>query len=73
MEQMQQSKQGIFRGSHPSGIEDEGELAYVSMEFWMLEDNGVDSIMSATNEKFNRLLSFQQGWQACKDYYKLNT
>jgi hypothetical protein len=69
MEQLQQKNtQGIFPGRHPSGL-DKDELVYVSMEFWMLEDNGLDSIMSATNEKFNRLLSFQQGWKACKDYY----
>ena len=53
---------------HPSGIEDEGELAYVSMEFWVNSDGGVDSILNAEDEKFNRLLSFQQGWKACKDF-----
>ena len=58
---------------HPSGIEDEGELAYVSMEFWVNSDGGVDSILNAEDEKFNRLLSFQQGWKACKDFYKINT
>ena len=73
MEQMRQNKQEIFRGNHPSGIEDEGELAFVSMEFWIKSDGGAESIMSAENAKFDRLLSFQQGWQACKDYYKLNT
>lgn len=59
--------------NHPSGIEDEGELAYVSMEFWMNSDGGVESIMHSTDAKFDRLLSFQQGWKACKDFYKSNT
>lgn len=58
---------------HPSGIEDEGELAHVSMEFWMKSDGGVDSILHPTYAKFDRLLSFQQGWKACKDFYKINT
>lgn len=57
--------------SHPSGIEDEGELAFVSMEFWMMEPNGVDAIFTANEEVFNRLLAFQLGWQAAKNYYKI--
>ena len=57
---------------HPSGLEDEGELAYVSMEFWMSTETGTDSTMGATHEDFNKLLAFQQGWKACKDYYKIN-
>lgn len=56
---------------HPSGIEDEGELAYVSMEFWMSKETGVDSIMSATHTDFDKLLAFQQGWKACKDFYEV--
>ena len=56
---------------HPSGLEDDGELAYVSMEFWVNSDGGLDSVLDAKDEKFNRLLSFQQGWKACKDFYKI--
>ena len=59
--------------NHPSGIEDEAELAHVSMEFWMKSGGGVESIMHSTDVKFDRLLSFQQGWKACKDFYKIRT
>lgn len=58
---------------HPSGLDDDAEIAFVSMEFWMSNDTGVDSVMSATNEDFNKLLAFQQGWKACKDYYRIET
>lgn len=51
---------------HPSGIGDNAELAYVSMEFWM-------STEDARLEDWDRLLAFQRGWQACKNYYKINT
>ena len=56
---------------HPSGIEDEDELARISLKFWMSTEIGVDSIMEATHEDFNKLLAFQQGWKACKDFYKI--
>jgi hypothetical protein len=59
--------------SHPSGIEDEGELAYISMEFWANSDGGNVYVGETENAKFDRLLSFQQGWKACKDFYKINT
>lgn len=59
--------------NHPSGIENEAELAHVSMEFWLHSDGGVESIMHSTDAKFDRLLSYQQGWKACKDFYKINT
>lgn len=49
---------------HPSGITDEGELAYVSAEFWMTTED-------AKSNDWDRLLAFQRGWQACKKYYKI--
>lgn len=74
MEQMQEkNKLEIFHGQHPSGLTEESELAFVSMEFWTKSDGGVESIMHSEDAKFDRLLSFQQGWKACKDYYKINT
>ena len=55
---------------HPSGLE-ESELAFVSMEFWMLPEN-LEPAEGITNQVWDRLLSFQQGWKACKDLYKIN-
>lgn len=52
---------------HPSGIEDEAELAYISIEFWSLPDSDYNDPII-----WDRLLSFQQGWKACKDFYKIN-
>ena len=74
-QQSLKKQQQTFLGplNHPSGIEDEGELAYISMEFWINSDGGADSIMHSTDAKFDRLLSYQQGWKACKDFYKINT
>jgi hypothetical protein len=55
---------------HPSGINDEGELGFVSMEFWMMPEN-VKNI-GINPQVWDRLLSFQQGWKACKDFHKIN-
>lgn len=59
---------------HPSGIEDEGELAYVSMDFWVHPDNAnLSRNESGTWSEpgvWERLLAFQQGWKACSDYHK---
>lgn len=52
-------------------ISDDAELAYVSVEFFARTSEG-----SAVNLRENRwaeLLSFQNGWDACKDFYKINT
>ena len=56
---------------HPSGL-DGAELAFVSGSFWMLVDN-----INLSRDKegtwsepgvWERLLAFQQGWKACKDF-----
>lgn len=47
--------------SHPSGLSG-GELAHVSMEFWC-------STVYKADKDFEKLLAFQLGWKACKDYY----
>jgi hypothetical protein len=57
--------------THPSGIEDEAELANVSMEFWTKIVSELDPVN--LNEAYSHLLTFQQGWQACKEWYKINT
>lgn len=54
---------------HPSGLEDEDELASVSVKFfseysninWLHEEN-----------MWAALLAFQKGWKACKDFYKIS-
>lgn len=55
--------------THPSGLNDDGELAYVSMEFWMKIHPELPKM--SLEDTYSHLLSFQQGWKACKDYQKL--
>lgn len=52
---------------HPSGIEDEAELANVSAEFWKVAE-----VPAIDPHVWDRLLSFQQGYKYCKDVYKIN-
>ena len=54
---------------HPSGLENEGEIAYVSNEFWNLLN---EKKAIQTRNAWAALLDFQQGWKACKDFYKIN-
>lgn len=56
---------------HPSGLEDKDEIIEVSAEFYStvaqeMEEAGMTNILE-------HLLTFQQGWKACKDAYKINT
>lgn len=61
----------LFPGSHPSGINNEGELAYVSAEYFSTAFNsGV--LKPNSKEMWDTLLSFQKGWKACKDFYSIN-
>jgi len=57
--------------THPSGLK-EAELAFVSFEFWMLPDNANLSRdeQGTWSEPgvWERLLAFQQGWKASKDF-----
>lgn len=65
----QQKEPAISPGSqHPSGLED-SELAFVSMEFWAQEYNR--NATAVMPETWSKLLAFQQGWKACKDFYKV--
>lgn len=57
---------------HPSGLEDEGELAYVSAQFFSVYHDRLDPGFAAEAEKWENLLAFQKGWKACKDFYKIN-
>lgn len=72
MNQQQKKQETCPGSSHPSGLE-ESELAYVSVDFWSKYDNGVTQIIVDEKEKFSRLLSFQQGWKACRDFYKIQS
>lgn len=60
---------------HPSGLE-EAEVAYVSLEFWALPDNNNLSRdgQGTWSEPgvWERLLAFQQGWVACREFYEYN-
>jgi len=73
---LQESRLAISHGTnHPSGLE-ESELAVASLSFWMLPENSnlSRSELGTWSEPgvWERLLSFQQGWNACKDFYKIN-
>lgn len=71
---LQENRLETYLGSnHPSGLQ-EPELGYVSMLFWSLDDNKNLSRSGTWSEPgvWERLLEFQQGWRACKDFYKIN-
>ncbi len=55
---------------HPSGLTDD-ELGYVSAAFWSISDVTY-KFKETPDIVWDRLLSFQQGWKACKDFYKIN-
>lgn len=57
---------------HPSGIEDESELANISMEFWVNYPTKKNMTAEELREAYSCLLSFQQGYKYCKDFYKIN-
>ena len=68
MNQQQKKPETCPGSNHPSGLED-AELAFVSMEFWSQEFNRDSS--ASMPETWIKLLAFQQGWKACKDFYKV--
>ena len=75
-QRQQESPRVISRGiEHPSRLE-ESELAVASLSFWMLPENSVlsKSDLGTWSDPgvWDKLLSFQQGWKACKDFYKIN-
>lgn len=65
------NQQQTFLGEHPSGLEDEGELAYISMQFWSHIYPELPKSYSLA-KVYDLLLAYQQGWKACKDFYKIN-
>lgn len=55
----------------------DGELAYVSMEFWMTRDTTSGVLPKYIQEHPNHpiwkeLNTFQNGWAACKTFYKIS-
>jgi hypothetical protein len=49
----------------------EAEIAMVSLDFWIKYHDRLDPGKSTTDEAYASLLSFQNGWLACKDFYKI--
>jgi len=49
----------------------EGELVYVSVEFWQSYHNRLDPGKSTLPEAYDALLAFQNGWLACKEFYNI--
>jgi len=72
MDQTFKNAQTTFHGKHPSGLEDDAELSYISMWFWALDYDESKGEHTRGEMVWERLLSFQQGWKACKDFYKIN-
>ncbi len=62
--------------AHPSGLSSESEIAYISMDYWAHPDNA--SLAKTADGTWTepgvweRLLAFQQGWKACKDFNRAN-
>lgn len=60
---------------HPSGIKNEGELAYASAEFWATNNYPEMLPRNITSTPahpiWRELLAFQKGWKACKDFYEV--
>lgn len=54
-------------------ILEEGEIAYISAEFWFQGHDRLDPSKSLEPAMYDQLLAFQNGWQACKEYYGVST
>lgn len=50
----------------------EGELAHISLTFWIDYHDRLDPGRSTTPEAFEALLAFQNGWLACREMYKIS-
>lgn len=51
----------------------EGELASVSATFWLHYNYRTDLVSNITNtpKAYDDLRAFQNGWLACKEFYKI--
>lgn len=51
---------------------DDAEMAYISAEFWQ-HHRPVLGKMNPDHPVWKELNAFQNGWLACKNFYKINT
>jgi hypothetical protein len=63
----------MYKNSELLEVLDEGELVYVSAEFWFKYHDRLDPGKSTLPEAYDALLAFQNGWIACKEFYKIDT
>lgn len=49
----------------------EADMAMISAEFWFNYHDRLDPGKSTTEEAYSALLAFQNGWLACKNFYKI--
>lgn len=50
----------------------EVEISYISAEYWSRVHRRLDPGFSTEPERWTELLAFQNGWEACKAFYKIN-
>lgn len=50
----------------------EADMAMISAEYWLNYHEQPDGTTNYLNQSdFDKLLSFQNGWLACKNFYKI--
>ena len=49
----------------------EEDMAMISAEFWFKYHDRLDPGKSTLPESYAQLLAFQNGWLACKTFYKI--
>jgi hypothetical protein len=55
---------------------DEAEMAYISADFWFSRENPSFPVSIHDHPEhpvWKELNAFQNGWLACKNFYKINT
>lgn len=49
----------------------EADMAMISADFWFKYHDRLDPSKSKTEDAYAALLAFQNGWLACKNFYKI--
>lgn len=49
----------------------EADMAMISADFWFKYHDRLDPGNSKTEDAYAALLAFQNGWLACKNFYKI--
>lgn len=49
----------------------EADMAMISADFWFKYHDRLDPDKSKTEDAYAALLAFQNGWLACKNFYKI--